>query len=78
MGRPRQDGLRWISLLIGSFVIIYTFLLPLIFDKLLGMDFSLRTLASVLVLTPLGFWMGFAFPLGIGLLKESNMEYQIP
>jgi len=71
-------GLSWISLLIGSFVIIYTFLLPLFFDKLLGMDFSVRTLASVLVLTPLGFWMGFPFPLGIRLLKERNMEYHIP
>jgi predicted membrane-bound spermidine synthase len=73
-----EKGLRWISLLIGSFVIIYIFLLPLFFDKLLGMNFSVRTLASVLVLTPLGFWMGFPFPLGIRLLKERNMEYHIP
>ena len=73
-----EKGLKWTSFLIGSFVIIYTFLLPLLFDILLGMDFSIRTLASVLVLTPLGFWMGFPFPLGIRLLKERNMEFQIP
>lgn len=78
MGRPRQDGLRWISPIIGSLIILYTFLFPLIFDKLLGMDFAVRTLASVLVLTPLGFWMGFPFPLGIRLLKERNMDDQIP
>jgi predicted membrane-bound spermidine synthase len=66
------------SFLIGSFVMIYTFLLSALFDRLLGMDLSVRILVSILVLIPLGFWMGFPFPLGIRLLKEKGMEKEIP
>jgi hypothetical protein len=73
-----KKSLSRASFLIGSFVMIYTFLLSALFNRLLGMDLSVRILASILVLIPLGFWMGFPFPLGIRLLKEKGMEKQIP
>ncbi len=59
-------------------LVSYAFLLPLIFDQLLGLSLAIRLLATVVILTPLGFLMGFPFPLGLRLLKEMNMENYIP
>lgn len=59
-------------------VVTYTFLLPLIFNQLLGLELAIRLSAMVVILLPLGFLMGFPFPLGIRLLKEIKTEKHIP
>ncbi len=72
---------KWIaiaSVSIFSFLLAYAFLLPLIFKSLLGFGLTIRLLASISLLTPLGFFMGFPFPLGIRFLKEKGMESYIP
>ncbi len=71
-------GITVASLSIVVMVAIYTFLLPLIFNQLLGLDLAIRLLAMVVMLIPLGFLMGFPFPLGIRLLKEMKIEKYIP
>ena len=55
--------------LAGLIVIIpcYPFLLPHLFRWLLGGGLAFRLLASVIILAPLGFLMGFPFPKGIRL-----------
>jgi hypothetical protein len=63
---------------IVAMLLSYTFLLPLILDQLLGLDLAIRLLATVVMLVPLGFLMGFPFPLGLRLLKEMRMENYIP
>ena len=67
-----------VGLLIVGLLIIYTFLLPFIFNQLLGLALAVRLLATVAVLIPLGFLMGFPFPLGLRLLKEMEMGDYIP
>ena len=67
-----------ISIFIVAVLVNYTFLLPLIFNQLLGLSLAIRLLATVVILTPLGFLMGFPFPLGIRWLKEMKMENNIP
>jgi hypothetical protein len=57
---------------------VYIFLIPLIFNQLLGLALALRLLVMVLMLVPLGFLMGFPFPLGIRALKEMEMDRYIP
>ncbi len=66
------------SISIVAVLVSYTFLLPLIFNQLLGLSLAIRLLATVVILTPLGFLMGFPFPLGLRLLKEMRMENYIP
>ncbi|MFQ5996546.1 MAG: hypothetical protein ACE5KP_02860 [Dehalococcoidales bacterium] len=71
-------GITIASMSIAAVVVSYTFLLPLIFDQLLGLALAIRLLAMVIVLIPLGFLMGFPFPLGIRLLKEMRIGKYIP
>jgi len=71
-------GIALASLSIVAMVVIYTLLLPLIFNQLLGLELAVRLLAIVVTLIPLGFLMGFPFPLGIRLLKEMKVEKYIP
>ena len=67
-----------VSISIVAMLVSYAFLLPLIFNQLLGLSLAIRLLATVVILTPLGFLMGFPFPLGLRLLKEMSMEDYIP
>jgi len=71
-------GIAVAGVAIGAVVVGYAFLLPLIFDQLLGLNLTIRLIATIGILTPLGFIMGFPFPLGIRLLKEVEMENHIP
>lgn len=67
-----------IAMLIIALLFIYVFSLPLILTQLLGSILAIRILATVALLVPLGFLMGFPFPLGLRLLKEMRMENYIP
>ena len=67
-----------VSISIVAVLVSYAFLLPLIFNQLLGLSLAIRLLATVVILTPLGFLMGFPFPSGLRLLKEMRMENYIP
>ena len=66
------------SLSIVVMVLVYTFLIPIIFDHLLGLNLITRLSATVFILIPLGFLMGIPFPLGIRWLKERSLENHIP
>jgi hypothetical protein len=81
-GRLASDklmkGLTTASLFIVAILLVYTFLLPIIFEQLLGLGLVIRLLATVVILLPLGFAMGFPFPLGVRLLGEMGMENRIP
>ena len=71
-------GITIAAVSIVAMLLLYTFLLPLIFKHLLGLGLTIRLLATVVILIPLGFLMGFPFPLGIRLLKEMKVENHIP
>ena len=71
-------GITAVSLAIAATVVAYTFIIPLLFNQLLGLPLAVRLTAMIIVLIPLGFLMGFPFPLGIRALKEANMENYIP
>lgn len=71
-------GIVITSLAIAILIISYVFLLPFLFDLLLGLDLIIRLLTTAAILIPLGFLMGFPFPLGIRALKELKAESYIP
>jgi predicted membrane-bound spermidine synthase len=66
------------SLSIVAMVLGYAYLLPIVFDQLLGLDLVIRVFASVLLLIPMGFSLGIPFPLGIRWLKARSLESHIP
>jgi hypothetical protein len=70
--------IAWASLSVALMVLCYLFILPLVFDQLLEVSLLIRLLVTVLMLIPLGFCMGFPFPLGIRYLKETRREIAIP
>jgi predicted membrane-bound spermidine synthase len=71
-------GIAIASLSIVAVIVSYIFLLPLVFEQLLGLALAIRLSAMVVMLVPLGFLMGFPFPLGIRALKEMKMGGYIP
>jgi hypothetical protein len=73
-----NKGLSMASLSVVVMVLGYTFLLPVVFNQLLGLNLAIRLFATVFILVPLGFLVGFPFPLGIRLLKEMGFEKHIP
>ena len=73
-----KKGIGMMSLIVGAIIIAYTFLLPIILNQLLGFNLAIRIGTTILFLIPLGFFMGFPFPLGIRLLKEMEKENDIP
>jgi hypothetical protein len=78
-GPDKTDrGIAMTCLSIVVMILCYTFLLPMVFDQLLGLDLVIRVLASIFILIPIGFLMGIPFPLGIRWLKESSLENHIP
>jgi hypothetical protein len=66
------------ALSIFSMILVYTYLLPILLNQLMGLNFTTRVLTTIIVLIPLGFLMGIPFPLGIRWLKEKNLENHIP
>lgn len=55
-------------------ITVYTFTLPMIFELLLPTSSSMRIMVTVLLIFPLGFFMGMPFPSGISILKDSASE----
>jgi hypothetical protein len=59
-------------MVICMLVVLYTGMLPFIFESLLGARLWLRLLLSVALLFPLGMALGMAFPLGIRQLEKDQ------
>jgi hypothetical protein len=71
-------GITCSALVIAVILLVYNFFLPFFLNQLLSLDLSLRLSVAVIILLPLGFVMGFPFPLTIRSLKETKMESIIP
>jgi len=76
-GRLRR-GIALAALGIAAVVVAYAFLVPFLFESLLGLALAARLLAMLLLIVPLGFIMGFPFPLGIRSLQLTIGEQHIP
>ncbi len=53
-------------------LVIYVLGLPIIFNSLLGASMFIRLTVSILLIFPLGMFLGMAFPLGIWLLEKDG------
>ena len=69
LASPRLP-LPWVLAALCVAILLYPPLLPPFFRLLLGLPLTLRLLAAILILAPLGFLMGMPFPKGIALLSD--------
>jgi hypothetical protein len=56
---------------IAIIALAYVFLLPVLFDRLIGQPDAFRIAFSITLIAPLAFVMGLPFPLGLGMVSES-------
>lgn len=70
--------LRLASTMVAILVGIHILFLQHVFTLFLGSPFHSRLLISFVLLSPLGFFMGMLFPLGMMLLEEIGLNQYVP
>jgi hypothetical protein len=68
-GKNLRNKLRISLITCSSLIAIYLFILPLVYENLIGLNLIKKIILTFLVIFPLGFFMGFPFPTGIRLLE---------
>jgi hypothetical protein len=66
--------LRRIAFLLMLLVLTVNFIYPSLFSLCLGLPFSSRVLVAVALIAPVGFVLGFPFPLGLNYLGQHSPE----
>jgi predicted membrane-bound spermidine synthase len=70
--------LAWLPLAITALLAGSSFLVPALFDSLLGLPLMSRVLVAAGAILPIGFLLGFPFPLGIRQLEASGQAQRVP
>lgn len=65
-----ERSLKKVVIITAAVMLLYTWGLPFLFDLLIGMDFSVRFLLTIIFQIPIGFLLGMFFPLGIKLVSR--------
>ena len=73
--RYNVNKLRKILFILFISAIIYIFLLNYFFDLFISFNLILKIILSIIITAPLGFFMGFPFPLGIRMLKKEIIPW---
>jgi hypothetical protein len=60
---------------IAAFVLAYLWLLPVVFERFMGLPDPARIGISLALIAPLAFFMGMPFPLGLGRLARRAPEF---
>ena len=73
--RYNVNKLRKILFILFISIIIYIFLLNYFFDLFISFNLISKIILSILITAPLGFFMGFPFPLGIRMIKKELIPW---
>jgi len=66
--------LRRSVIMIGSIIVIYIVLLPLIGNTIMALPETVRILSAFVLAAPLAFVMGMPFPLGMATLQQNSPD----
>jgi hypothetical protein len=72
LGQNLKRNLKRSLLLCAGLIALYLFLLPFLYESLIGFNLTLKIILTFLVIFPLGFLMGFPFPTGVRLLDQGE------
>ena len=78
---PVERTARFVSILVLGLLVasfLFSRALPPLFSWAASLDLWTRSLVSMAVLFPLGFFLGIPFPIGIRLLEHGGLESEIP
>lgn len=64
-----------IFIVIAVYAIALGFLNPVLFKAFASYDLSIRIIISVVMIFPLGFFMGMPFPTGLGLINDEQKKF---
>lgn len=67
--------LNKIIFIIFILVIIYNFLINFVIDSFISLNLISKIILTVIIIAPLGFFMGFPFPLGIRAIKKELIPW---
>ena len=70
----RRDALEIAVAAIAILALLYVMLLPPLFPALMGLGDPLKVALSLLLITPLAFWMGMPFPLALARVADAMPE----
>tara|TARA_Y100000031_G_C7997068_1_gene281884 strand:- start:34 stop:588 length:555 start_codon:yes stop_codon:yes gene_type:complete len=73
--RFKVKKLSKIIFTIFALIIFYLFLLDFIIDYFISLDLISKIILTVIIIAPLGFFMGFPFPLGIRAIKKELIAW---
>ncbi len=60
---------------IVSVALVYLFVLPELFDRLIGQRDGIKILIALLLIAPLAFCMGMPFPIGLGQVADDEPDF---
>lgn len=72
LGQNLKRNLKRSLLLLAGLIVLYLFLLPFLYESLIGFNLTSKIILTFLVIFPLGFLMGFPFPTGVRLLDHGE------
>ncbi|MBI5403249.1 MAG: hypothetical protein HY959_07590 [Ignavibacteriae bacterium] len=70
-----KNKITAVFIIIGVYAILLGLLSPLLFSALSGSGIFFRIIVSVVLIFPLGFFMGMPFPLGLSLIGDTESNY---
>ena len=68
--RKPEDSIKRIFFILVPILLLYTWILPHLFDRFIGVSFFVKIFITMLTQMPLGFVLGMFFPLGIKLVNQ--------
>lgn len=71
----RIKKINKIIFIIFILIICYIFLLDFVFDLFISSSLVSRIILSIVIIAPLGFFMGFPFPFGIRMIKKELIPW---
>jgi hypothetical protein len=74
LGKNVLKNVKTAFVLSALLIVSYTFILPRLFDALIGLNLIAKFFLSLSIIFPLGFLMGFPFPTGIRLLENAGKK----
>jgi hypothetical protein len=72
LGQNLKRNLKRSLILCAGLIVLYLFLLPFLYESLIGISLTLKIITTFLVIFPLGFMMGFPFPTGVRMLDQED------
>ncbi len=66
------------AIVVAAMLVLYAIVTPTVLKQFLGLTLIERSLLSAVILIPLGFALGFPFPLGIRMMREKGLDGYVP